>query len=86
MSPAVFKSAFNTELERRKSDNTTFALKVRVQGQFEAKGGKPVFTIITITVDGLPDMSISQLLPAEINAIKKHALEDVDPRMLGLKK
>ena len=48
------------------------------------KADGTTFTVTSIHVDGMPDMDLSKFIPTEIETIKKYAVEEVYPRMLGI--
>jgi hypothetical protein len=79
--PAKFKAKVE-----RKTATQDLVFDVDVRGYFIGKAGKPDFIPEAISVTGMPNMNMSGFFPKEIEEIRKYAMKEEYPRLLGLKK
>jgi hypothetical protein len=75
---------FKAKVER-KTATQDLVFDVDVKGYFIGKGGKPDFVTEEMTVVGMPNMNLSGFFPKEIEEIRKYAMKEEYPRLLGLK-
>ena len=54
-----------------------------VSGYFAGTGGKPSFTITSISANRIPNMDLKSFNPSEIAEIEKHAINVEYKKLIG---
>jgi hypothetical protein len=81
-STAKLRTQFMIPLQRKRADGTLFEFKVQVTGYFVGAGGKPAFTIGSVSADGT-NIELSSFSQSEIADITKYALNVQYKKMIG---
>ena len=80
---ATISTKFTAPIERKRADGGILKFDVQVSGYFVGSGGKPAFTITSISANGIPNMDVSSFNPSEITEIEKYALNIQYKKLIG---